>query len=102
MTTSVTSVSLTVENERRVRSIVREIAKLGEVFVERGKAIICVVGGGMNAAGVAGKMFTVLGENKIPVEMISQESSGVSMTFVVAAKDAEKTLKVLHKEYIEG
>jgi len=43
-----------------------------------------------------------LGKNKIPVEMISQESSGVSMTFVVQQKDAKKALKVLHKEYIEG
>ncbi len=102
VTTSVTSVSVTVEDEKHVRSIVREIAKLGDVSVERGKAIICAVGGGVNAAGVAGRMFTVLGEHKIPVEMISQESSGVSMTFVVEEKDAKKALKVLHKEYIQG
>ena len=55
----------------------------------------------MNAAGVAGRMFTVLGQNKIAVEMISQASSGVSMTFVVNTRDAEKALKVLHREYIE-
>ncbi len=101
VTTSVTGVSVTVEDEHHVSGIVRELKKLGAVSVERGKAIICAVGGGVNAAGVAGRMFTVLGENKIPVEMISQESSGVSITFVVPAKDAPKTLKVLHREYIE-
>jgi aspartate kinase len=102
VTTSVASVSLTVEDERNVRKIVTELAQLGEVSVERGKAIICAVGGGINAAGVAGRMFTVLGRHNIPVEMISQEAAGVSITFVVAARDAWKTLKVLHKEYIEG
>jgi aspartokinase len=47
-------------------------------------------------------MFTVLGEANIPVEMISQAASGVSMTFVVSEADAEKAVKVLHKEYIES
>lgn len=102
VTTSVASVSVTVEDERQVSRIVRELEKLGTVSVERGKAIVCAVGGGVNAAGVAGKMFTVLGENKIPVEMISQEAGAVSITFVVSMKDAEKTLKVLHSEYVEN
>lgn len=101
VTTSVTSVSVTVENEKRFPKIIRELKKLGEVSVERRKAIICAVGGGINTAAVVGRMFTVLGQSKIPVEMISQEASNVSITFVVAAKDAEKTLKVLHREYIE-
>lgn len=102
VTTSVTSVSVTVEDEKNLSKIIPALQELGDVSVERGKAIICAVGGGVNAAGVAGRMFTVLGQNKIAVEMISQASSGVSMTFVVNTRDAEKTLKVLHREYIEG
>ena len=101
VTTSVTSVSVTVENEKYFSSIVRELKKLSEVTVERRKAIICAVGGGINTAAVVGRLFSVLGTQKIPVEMISQEASNVSITFVVAAKDAERTLKILHKEYIE-
>lgn len=101
VTTSVASVSVTVEDDANVRAIVKELKALGDVSVERGKAIICAVGGAVDAAGVAGRMFTLLGKQKIPVEMISQEAGNVSITFVVAAKDAEKTLKVLHKEYIE-
>jgi aspartate kinase len=101
VTTSIASVSVTVEDEKHVDEIVEELRQLGDVSVERGKAIICAVGGGVNAAGVAGRMFTVLGDNNISVEMISQEAGAVSITFVVSAKDAEKTLKVLHKEYIE-
>ncbi len=100
--TSVTSVSVTIDDEKNLPKITKALRELGDVSVDRGKAIICAVGGGVNAAGVAGRMFTVLGQNKIAVEMISQASSGVSMTFVVNTRDAEKALKVLHKEYIEA
>lgn len=102
VTTSVTSVSVTIDDERNLPSITKALEELGDVSIERSKAIICAVGGAVNAAGVAGRMFTVLGKNNVAVEMISQASSGVSMTFVVNTRDAEKTLKVLHKEYIEA
>jgi len=101
ITTSVASVSVTIDNDENLEKLVNELQKLGEVAVERGKAIVCAVGGSVNAAGVAGRMFTVLGESDIKVEMISQAASGISITFVVEEKDAEKALKVLHKEYIE-
>ena len=101
VTTSVTSVSVTIDDEKNLPKIITYLQELGDVSIERGKAIICAVGGAVNAAGVAGRMFTVLGQNKIAVEMISQASSGVSMTFVVNTRDAEKALKVLHREYIE-
>ena len=100
ITTSVASVSVTIDNDENLESLVVELKQLGEVTVERGKAIVCAVGGSVNAAGVAGRMFTVLGENNIRVEMISQAASGVSMTFVVSEDDAEKAIKVLHNEYI--
>ena len=101
VSTSVASVSLTIDNAENLEIIVRALSTLGYVVIERGKAIVCAVGGSVNAAGVAGRMFTVLGENNIAVEMISQAAGGISITFVVNERDAEKALKVLHKEYIK-
>ncbi len=98
--TSVTGVSLTIDTDTELSSIVRELSKFGNVSVERGKAILCAVGGSVNIARVAGKMFTLLEKSKIAVELISQAASGISMTFVIKEKDAEKALKLLHKEYI--
>jgi len=98
--TSVASVSLTIDNDESLEKIVVDLKKLGTVQVEHGKAIVCAVGGSVNAAGVTGRMFSVLGENNISVEMISQAAGGVSITFVVNEGDAEKALKILHKEYI--
>lgn len=100
ISTSVASVSLTIDKIDHLDDLVRDLEKFGQVEVERGKAIVCAVGGSVNAAGVAGRMFTVLGENKIPVEMISQAAFGISITFVVSEEDAVRALQVLHKEYI--
>lgn len=98
--TSVVSVSLTIDNEDNLSELVAELRHLGEVKIVRGKAIICMVGGSINAAGVAGRIFSTLGEHKIPVEMISQAAGGVSMTFVVDEGDTERALHVLHDTFI--
>lgn len=100
--TSVAGISLTIDDDKHLTGLVADLERMGNVSVERGKAIVCAVGGSVNAAGVAGRMFTVLGKYDIPVELISQAASGVSITFVVRERDAEKALKVLHKEYISG
>ncbi len=101
--TSVVSVSLTIEHNEHVEEIAKELFCIGEVSIEANKAIICAVGGSVNAAGVVGQMFSVLGDAgvAISVEMISQAAGGVSITFVVDEKDAEQAVKVLHKVYIE-
>lgn len=100
VSTSVASVSLTIDTDECLEKILPGLRKLGQVEVVRGKAIVCAVGGKVNAAGVAGRMFTALGRDSIPVEMISQAASGISMTFVVNNEDAEEAIRVLHKEYI--
>ncbi len=101
--TSVASVSLTLEHNENLEEIAKELSGIGEVSVEADKAIICAVGGSVNAAGVVGQMFSVLGEAgvAISVEMISQAAGGISITFVVDEKDAEQAVKVLHNKYIE-
>jgi aspartate kinase len=101
--TSVASVSLTMDHDERLEEIAKELSDIGEVSIEANKAIICAVGGSVNAAGVAGRMFSVLGDAGvgISVEMISQAAGGVSITFVVDEKDAEQAVKALHKEYLE-
>jgi aspartate kinase len=102
--TSVASVSLTMEHDEHLEEIAKELSDIGEVSVEADKAIICAVGGSVNAAGAAGRMFSVLGDAGvgISVEMISQAAGGVSITFVVDEKNAEQAVKALHKEYIES
>ncbi|MDP3764944.1 MAG: lysine-sensitive aspartokinase 3 [Nanoarchaeota archaeon] len=100
ISTSEVSVSLTIDNNENIQSILKELREIANVEVINNKAIICIVGEGMrHTPGIAGRTFTALGKNKINVEMISQGASEINITFIIDGKDAEKAVKILHKEY---
>ena len=69
------------EDEREIvdadlRGAVAELMEYGSVDISDRMAILSLVGRQMrNMVGVAGKMFTVLGENNINIDMISQGKS---------------------------
>ncbi|MCQ3935786.1 MAG: aspartate kinase [Chloroflexi bacterium] len=61
-------------------------------------SIITVVGAGMrHTPGVAGKVFSQLGNNGVNVLAIAQGSSEVSISLVVDAADTENAVKTLHQ-----
>jgi aspartate kinase len=65
--------------------------------------IITVVGAGMrHRPGVAGKVFSLLGDNGINVLSIAQGSSECSISFVVDEKDHERAVKALHELALES
>lgn len=99
---SIAGVSLAMDTAEITPAILKELAVHGPITVVGSKAIVCAVGGSIDAAGAAGKMFSILGANGIAVEMISQAASGFSITFALAESDAEKAIKTLHKQYIEN
>ncbi len=64
--------------------------------------IITVVGIGMiHTPGIAGKIFTALGRDKINVIAIAQGSSEVSISMVVEAKEADHAVRTLHSLILE-
>jgi len=64
-------------------------------------AIVSAVGVGMlSSYGVAGKMFGVLSEQNINIEMISTSEIGISC--VIDSMYAELAAKLLHKAFIEA
>jgi bifunctional aspartokinase / homoserine dehydrogenase 1 len=61
-------------------------------------SIVTVVGAGMkHTHGVAGKVFSQLGNNGVNVLAIAQGSSEVSISLVVDANDTENAVKALHE-----
>ena len=100
VSTSEVSVSLTVDDDQNLNNVIKELEEIASVEVAKNKAIVCVVGEGMrNTPGVSGRTFAAMGSNGINVEMISQGASEINITFIVDGKDADKAVKVLHKEY---
>ena len=71
---------------------------IDRVWMTEDVSIITVVGVGMrHTPGVAGQVFTQLGNNKTNVLAIAQGSSEVSISMVVASADTELAVKSLHE-----
>ncbi|MDI9642628.1 MAG: aspartate kinase [Archaeoglobales archaeon] len=63
-------------------------------------AIVSAVGAGMaGTPGVAGRIFSALGKNKINVVMISQSCSEYNVSFAVKSEDGINAVKVIHDEF---
>ena len=65
-------------------------------------SIITVVGAGMrHTVGVAGKVFSQLGNNGVNILAIAQGSSEVSISLVVDTLDTERAVRALHELIIK-
>ena len=63
--------------------------------------IVTAVGAGLRTTpGIAGRVFSALGESRINVIAIAQGSSEYSISIVVAEKDADDAMRQIHQEVI--
>ncbi len=95
ITTSEVAVSLTIDNDLNIDSIVEDLKPLGKIEVERNSAIICVVGKiGYSQAGLAAHILESI--KSIPVKMISYGASARSMAFLVDSEYKKEVLRLLN------
>ncbi len=100
VSTSEVSVSLTIDRPERIPAIVAELEEFAEVSHESGKAIVCVVGEGIQyTSGIAARVFSAV--RKIRIRMASVGASRVNFGFVVDEKDLEYAVKSLHATFFE-
>ncbi|HEX5166817.1 MAG TPA: aspartate kinase [Thermomicrobiales bacterium] len=67
----------------------------------RDLAIVAAVGGGMRGTpGVAGRVFTAMGNEQINIVAIAQGSSELNITFVIAAEEVGRAVSVLHQVFM--
>jgi aspartate kinase len=98
VTTSEVSVSMTLDNTDNLEAIKRELSQIGEVSIERNKAIVCVVGNNLKfTPGVAARLFGAISD--INVNMISQGASEINITFVIDEEEVERAARQLHQEF---
>jgi aspartate kinase len=98
--TSEVTISLTVDNTIGLDEIFEEIREIADVERKDNQAIFCVVGENLRSKkGVISRMFAVLEENDIAVELISLGASEVNVTAVISGKDIRRTAEVLHREF---
>ena len=98
LASSEVSVSLTIDDPARLPEICGALREFSEVSIEKDQSIVCIVGDNLrHTPGVAARTFGAL--QGINIRMISQGASLLNLGFVVAARDAEKTVKLLHQEF---
>jgi aspartate kinase len=98
VTTSEVSVSVTVDDARRVESIIENLRAFAEVSQEREMAIICAVGEDIHDDPTAfGRAVSALGS--IPLRMVSQAASRRNITFVLRDADVQQAMVQLHDAF---
>lgn len=101
--TKKTDISFTIPRSNLTKTInlAKKLAKdigAGEILSDDDIARVAVVGIGMKShPGVAAKMFGILAEHQINIEMIS--TSDISISCVIKKKFAETAVKVIHSEF---
>lgn len=97
VTVSEVGVSVTVDNERNLESIIAELRKFGTVTIDRDMVIICVVGDlDWRNRGFEAKALAALKD--IPVRMISYGGSNCNISFLIRKEDKVAALEKLSEE----
>ena len=98
VTTSEVSVSVTVDDARRVEPIIEGLREFAEVSLEGEMAIICAVGEDIHQDPTAfGRAVSAL--ESIPLRMVSQAASRRNITFVLRDVDVPEAMTRLHTAF---
>jgi bifunctional aspartokinase / homoserine dehydrogenase 1 len=74
--------------------------KIQPILIEEQLGLVAVVGDGMRErAGIAGKIFSLLGENGINIRAIAQGSTERNVSFIINQHNVGKALNVLHEGF---
>jgi len=98
VTTSEVSVSVTVDDTRRLEGILDNLHNFAEASCEREMAIICAVGENLRAdPSLFGRAVTAL--DRIPLRLVSQAASRRNITFVLRDSDVAHAMMRLHETF---
>jgi aspartate kinase len=101
VTTSEVSVSVTVDNTRRLDDILRNLRNFAEVNIEPDMAIICIVGENLRSdPTLFGRAVNSL--QPIPLRLVSQAGSRRNITFVMRDSDATTAMNLLHEQFFSA
>ncbi len=94
ITTSEIAISLTIDDDTFLRSIVSELEKFARVQVDRNQSIVCLVGNSIIYHQDTHQLFQVLQD--VNIRMISYGGSNNNISLLVNTDDKIKTLQKVH------
>lgn len=103
ISTSEVSVTLTTDSDVDLEPVQDELRAFAEVRIEREKAILCLVGGGLrDAPDLLARVFTTLHGSGIAVRMVSVGASRINVSLLVDVADEAAAVRALHREFFSG
>jgi aspartate kinase len=98
VTTSEVSVSVTVDNTRRLNDIVHNLEHFAEVNIEPDMAIVCIVGENLRSdPSLFARAMNAL--EGVPLRLVSQAASRRNITFVMRDPDVAQAMNRLHEAF---
>jgi len=98
VTTSEVSVSVTIDDARRLAAIIEGLSGFAHAEREDHMAIVCVVGDGLHDdPGLAAQVLASVGD--VPLRMVSQAASRRNITFVIREADLPSALGRVHEKF---
>lgn len=95
------SVSLTIENEEMLDSVVQDLSKFSAVTVRKDLGMISLIGEGMAGSGNSvSKIFEILDKEKINIKMISLGATDINISVVVKYDEVERAVVKLHNNLL--
>lgn len=84
-------------SDEELHSTKADLEQVGDVSILQDLAILSLVGAEMkNMVGIAGRMFSTLGENNVNIEMISQGASEINISCVIDGYEGTRAMNILH------
>lgn len=100
ISTSEVSVTVTTDNPKNLPAAEEELRAFSEVRVERDKAILCLVGEGLQEQpDVLSRTFATLERAGISVRMVSVGASRMNVSLLVDKDDEKRAVKLLHEAH---
>jgi len=100
VTTSEVSVSVTVDDTRRLDAVIENLRNFAEVSCEPEMAIISAVGENLRSdPTLFGRAVTSL--HRIPLRLVSQAAGRRNITFVMRDADVPEAMQSLHETFFE-
>jgi aspartate kinase len=98
VTTSEVSVSVTIDDARRVPEIMAALSEVADVTREDGMAILCAVGDGLQSdPAFVGRLLDAI--EGVPVRMLSQAAARRNITLVMKDTDLVPALRRVHDRF---
>lgn len=96
ITTSEVAVSVTIDSDANIGSIIKELEPFGSVEVDKDQTIVSVVGNNIaQTPNVMKKVFEAI--STIPVRMVSYGGSNNNISLLIPAQFKKQTLQLINK-----